>query len=124
MPYKPAVGACHSIVSVRQDPQACAQSNMLQQSCHAPTGSPKRAALAGVQVPDGLLVFFPSYSVMKDCIEAWQMPSTSNNTWSGTIWDRILRQKLAVIEPQVLCNPPALTADLDPAARSLEYHTG
>ena len=25
-------------------------------------------------VPDGLLVFFPSYSVMSGCLDAWQSP--------------------------------------------------
>ena len=56
-----------------------------------------------MQVPDGLLVFFPSYVVLEKCIEFWKMPSTSNRTWTGTIWDRITHQKLAVVEPQVLC---------------------
>ena len=51
-----------------------------------------------VQVPDGMLVFFPSYAVMKSCIDAWQMPTVAR---AETIWERIVRQKQAVVEPQV-----------------------
>ena len=101
MPYESAVGASHRTVIVCLGSQACIQLD----ACSRAVMLPQTVEMAAVQVPDGLLVFFPSYSVMRDCIEAWQMPSTSNNTWSGTIWDRILRQKLAVIEPQVLFKP-------------------
>ncbi|RDD47757.1 Regulator of telomere elongation helicase 1 [Trichoplax sp. H2] len=42
-------------------------------------------------IPDGLLVFFPSYPVMNSCIEHWQ---------SSGIWDRICQHKSLHIEPQ------------------------
>lgn len=51
-----------------------------------------------LQVPDGMLVFFPSYAVMRSCIDAWQMPTVAR---AETIWERIVRQKQAVVEPQV-----------------------
>lgn len=41
-------------------------------------------------VPDGLLVFFPSYPVMKSCQEAWQL--------SG-LWDAINQVKPVFVEP-------------------------
>ena len=44
-------------------------------------------------IPDGLLVFFPSYGVMRSCVEAWQ---THGNP---TIWDRIAAAKHPVVEP-------------------------
>ncbi|RUP44247.1 LOW QUALITY PROTEIN: hypothetical protein BC936DRAFT_149718 [Jimgerdemannia flammicorona] len=47
-------------------------------------------------IPDGLLVFFPSYSVMADCIAAWKQPMGP----SKSIWDRINHHKKAFIEPK------------------------
>ena len=41
-------------------------------------------------VPDGLLVFFPSYPVMKSCQEAWQL--------SG-LWDALNQVKPIFVEP-------------------------
>ncbi|KAK9810499.1 hypothetical protein WJX72_011819 [[Myrmecia] bisecta] len=48
-------------------------------------------------VPDGLLVFFPSYTVLRGCIECWR---SSGLEAGSTIWERITRLKQAVIEPQ------------------------
>lgn len=41
-------------------------------------------------VPDGLLVFFPSYPVMKSCQEAWQLKG---------LWDKIHQTKPIFVEP-------------------------
>lgn len=41
-------------------------------------------------VPDGLLVFFPSYPVMKSCQEAWQLTG---------LWDAINQVKPIFVEP-------------------------
>jgi len=46
-------------------------------------------------VPKGLLVFFPSYSVMDQCLTAWKRSGTSMS-----VWERILRHKMPVIEPR------------------------
>jgi regulator of telomere elongation helicase 1 len=46
-------------------------------------------------VPDGLLVFFPSYPVMKACQEAWQL--------SG-LWDAINQVKPIFVEPNSKVN--------------------
>ncbi|CAN0878268.1 Regulator of telomere elongation helicase 1 homolog [Linum grandiflorum] len=48
-------------------------------------------------VPDGLLVFFPSYYVLDKSIECWK--STDNNN-STPIWERICRYKKPVVEPR------------------------
>lgn len=43
-------------------------------------------------VPSGLLVFFPSYFLMQDCIETWKRKN---------IWDRIQQHKAVFVEPKV-----------------------
>ncbi|GAA0165600.1 DNA helicase [Lithospermum erythrorhizon] len=48
-------------------------------------------------VPDGLLVFFPSYYLLDRCIEFWKTMAQST---SNTIWERICRYKLPVVEPR------------------------
>ncbi|KAK7488471.1 hypothetical protein BaRGS_00020256 [Batillaria attramentaria] len=42
-------------------------------------------------VPNGLLVFFPSYPVMEKCVEYWQ---------SSNVWQRILAYKPVIVEPR------------------------
>lgn len=32
-------------------------------------------------VPDGLLVFFPSYIVMRTCLDYWRKPQPGESTW-------------------------------------------
>ncbi|XP_057773006.1 regulator of telomere elongation helicase 1 homolog isoform X2 [Salvia miltiorrhiza] len=49
-------------------------------------------------VPDGLLVFFPSYYLLEQCISCWKdQQNLSNPT---TIWERICKHKLPVVEPR------------------------
>ncbi|XP_071712250.1 regulator of telomere elongation helicase 1 homolog [Rutidosis leptorrhynchoides] len=50
-------------------------------------------------VPDGLLVFFPSYYLLNLCIDYWKNPSATS-TNSSTIWERICKHKLPVVEPR------------------------
>ena len=40
-----------------------------------------------------MLVFFPSYGVMRSCVEHWR------NTGNPSIWDRVCASKHAVVEP-------------------------
>ncbi|KAH9330651.1 hypothetical protein KI387_002759, partial [Taxus chinensis] len=49
-------------------------------------------------VPDGLLVFFPSYYLLNQCIECWKTMGTSTNL--STIWERICKHKQPVVEPK------------------------
>ncbi|KAI3786063.1 hypothetical protein L1987_45190 [Smallanthus sonchifolius] len=50
-------------------------------------------------VPDGLLVFFPSYYLLNLCIDYWKnMSGTSTN--SSTIWERVCKHKQPVVEPR------------------------
>ncbi|XP_057969056.1 regulator of telomere elongation helicase 1 homolog isoform X2 [Malania oleifera] len=49
-------------------------------------------------VPDGLLVFFPSYYLMDQCIGCWK--SCTNSINSSTIWERICKHKQPVVEPR------------------------
>nr|KYP46912.1 Regulator of telomere elongation helicase 1 [Cajanus cajan] len=48
-------------------------------------------------VPDGLLVFFPSYYLLDQCTGCWKSVSNENST---SIWDRICKHKKPVIEPR------------------------
>ncbi|KAG2187398.1 hypothetical protein INT44_005086 [Umbelopsis vinacea] len=47
-------------------------------------------------VPEGLLVFFPSYAVMTDCIHTWR----SANGQTKSVWDRLNEQKQVFVEPK------------------------
>ncbi|KAF0701694.1 Aste57867_7890 [Aphanomyces stellatus] len=44
-------------------------------------------------VPNGLLVFFPSYSILEHCVNQWQ-------TNGSTIWDRLAALKTIYVEPK------------------------
>lgn len=62
------------------------------------------ARLAAI-VPDGLLVFFPSYTVLRSCIDFWKSSASDGGggvlNFQGTLWDRITKTKQAVLEPSV-----------------------
>ncbi|KAJ0985594.1 hypothetical protein J5N97_003950 [Dioscorea zingiberensis] len=51
-------------------------------------------------VPDGLLVFFPSYYLMDQCIDCWKNMNHASSTDFKTIWERICKNKKPVIEPK------------------------
>lgn len=51
-------------------------------------------------VPDGLLVFFPSYYMLNRCVEYWQTLNQGTSTKPTTIWDRICKHKQPVVEPK------------------------
>ncbi|KAJ0256732.1 Regulator of telomere elongation helicase 1 [Hirschfeldia incana] len=59
-------------------------------------------------VPDGLLVFFPSYYLMDRCIAFWKEGGQRN---SMTIWERISKLKKPVIEPKDSSLFPAAMLD-------------
>eukprot|EP00039_Didymoeca_costata_P012702 m.184272 g.184272 ORF g.184272 m.184272 type:complete len:1168 (-) comp15557_c1_seq4:1905-5408(-) len=46
-------------------------------------------------VPDGVLVFFASYSAMRACIQCWQTQTGNGRN----IWDRIKQHKAPIVEP-------------------------
>ncbi|KAI9107767.1 hypothetical protein K1719_021188 [Acacia pycnantha] len=48
-------------------------------------------------VPDGLLVFFPSYYLLDQCIGCWKNMTNANST---STWERICKQKKPVVEPR------------------------
>ena len=48
-------------------------------------------------VPDGILVFFPSFSVMSVCINTWQRQSPNT---ASSIWEHITRYKWPIVEPR------------------------
>ncbi|WOL00351.1 regulator of telomere elongation helicase 1 isoform X2 [Canna indica] len=51
-------------------------------------------------VPDGLLVFFPSYYMMDQCIECWKDMGHASSRDFSTIWERICKYKKPVVEPK------------------------
>ncbi|KAA6423773.1 MAG: regulator of telomere elongation helicase 1-like [Trebouxia sp. A1-2] len=70
-------------------------------------------------VPDGLLVFFPSYGVLKSCTDFWK--NTSVGGAGGSIWERIVKHKLPVVEPRDSADFPTAAQDFrdklnDPSA--------
>lgn len=48
-------------------------------------------------VPDGVLVFFPSYTVMEQCLSLWRAKSQQDPI---PMFDRIATHKVPVIEPR------------------------
>ncbi|KAL6615001.1 hypothetical protein ACP70R_037271 [Stipagrostis hirtigluma subsp. patula] len=62
-------------------------------------------------VPDGLLVFFPSYSMMDKCVEFWKNRNHANSSNENTIWQRICKHKQPVIEPRQSSNFPSAIED-------------
>ncbi|KIY93099.1 Regulator of telomere elongation helicase 1 [Monoraphidium neglectum] len=59
-------------------------------------------------VPDGLLVFFPAYSVMTSCLEHWKAPPALGG---ASVWERICRYKAPVVEPREAASFPAAILD-------------
>ncbi|KAI3863649.1 hypothetical protein MKW92_053648 [Papaver armeniacum] len=51
-------------------------------------------------VPDGLLVFFPSYYLLDQCIGCWKDLGHAGSTNSTSIWERICKNKQPVVEPR------------------------
>lgn len=54
-------------------------------------------------VPAGLLVFFPSYTLLTACVAFWKSPESSSSggaTAATTVWDRVCKYKHAVVEPR------------------------
>ncbi|CAI5708438.1 unnamed protein product [Hyaloperonospora brassicae] len=49
-------------------------------------------------VPHGLLVFFPSYSILEESLDKWRKPAVSESSLS--IWERIGQQKQIFVEPR------------------------
>jgi regulator of telomere elongation helicase 1 len=74
-------------------------------------------------VPDGLLVFFPSYGVLTSCVEAWKVPPPKGG---AAIWDRICNYKSPVVEPRDSALFPAAAEDFrakldDPVRRGAVF---
>ncbi|EPS66374.1 hypothetical protein M569_08402, partial [Genlisea aurea] len=59
-------------------------------------------------VPDGLLVFFPSYYLLEQSINFWKSVSLTNPT---SIWERICKYKFPVVEPRQASLFPAAVDD-------------
>jgi regulator of telomere elongation helicase 1 len=72
------------------------------------------SALAGMLrvIPDGALVFFPSYGVMSSCITHWQSPAVG-------LWRRICeRKKTALVEARAASELAAQIATFNTAVES------
>jgi chromosome transmission fidelity protein 1 len=61
-------------------------------------------------IPDGVVVFFPSYSYLSHVINTWKKrpPQTTSLAPQSSIWDRLTACKPAFLEPR------ATTTDQDP----------
>ncbi|PSN64687.1 DNA repair helicase [Corynespora cassiicola Philippines] len=49
-------------------------------------------------VPDGVVVFFPSYSYLDTCIAAWKRPRTAQAANSSSYWDAFTKNKPIFLE--------------------------
>lgn len=58
-------------------------------------------------VPDGLLVFFPSYGLLKAAMDAWKVPGVGGIS----VWERISQYKAPVVEPREAALFPDAVAD-------------
>lgn len=58
-------------------------------------------------VPDGMLVFFPSYGLLKSCVDAWK----DIGTGGASVWERISQHKAPVVEPRDSASFPMAAAD-------------
>ncbi|KAL7750807.1 hypothetical protein RI367_003764 [Sorochytrium milnesiophthora] len=58
-------------------------------------------------IPGGLLVFFPSYSVMNDCFNTWKEPQRHQRA-TAVLWDRLAAEKSPIVEPKDKAELPAV----------------
>ncbi|KNC52066.1 tumor necrosis factor receptor superfamily member 6B [Thecamonas trahens ATCC 50062] len=72
-------------------------------------------------VPSGVLVFFPSYSVMLQCMDVWQqrMPNASSS-----MWETISRHKTPFVEPRGSGDLNAQIDEFYAAVRSVSGRSG
>lgn len=67
-------------------------------------------------IPDGILVFFPSYSMLTSCIDHWKDPSQTSS-----IWDRIQQYKAIIIEPRESNKFPEAAAEFKSKLESPDF---
>lgn len=61
-------------------------------------------------IPDGILVFFPSYAVMKSCTDSWKQPRVVASA-GPCVWDSISAHKPIVMEPRETSQFPQAAKD-------------
>lgn len=54
-------------------------------------------------VPDGLLVFFPSYGVLKNCTDFWKNTSVGGTGWAAAVPDQCTAQVAHVDAVDTCC---------------------
>lgn len=69
-------------------------------------------------IPDGLLVFFPSYGVMRSCIDSWK----NSRRGGSSIWERISQYKAPVVEPSESSMFPAAALEYKKLLESREQN--
>lgn len=72
------------------------------------------------QVPDGLLVFFPSYAVMESCLQFWKTTQASSQG-NGTIWAAIGHSKTPFVEPR---NKSELPKTMEQYGKAIDSQKG
>lgn len=78
------------------------------------------AVLSLVQhVPDGVVVFFPSYSYLGTCTAAWKRIGSTSSPTSPSLWDSILRRKPIFLEQRSQSSSDSNVAHPEEARNSI-----
>eukprot|EP00698_Gefionella_okellyi_P017870 TRINITY_DN5291_c0_g1_i2.p1 TRINITY_DN5291_c0_g1~~TRINITY_DN5291_c0_g1_i2.p1 ORF type:complete len:797 (+),score=176.93 TRINITY_DN5291_c0_g1_i2:1244-3634(+) len=70
-------------------------------------------------VPDGVLVFFPSYAVLQTCIDFWQRRRDAH---TPTLWETMHQHKQPVVEPRDSASLATCMADFQNKIRDPSTH--
>lgn len=70
-------------------------------------------------VPDGVVVFFPSYSYLDTCTAAWKRIHSTSVSGSSSLWDSILDTKPVFVEQRSQPSPDSTAAAAEDAKDSV-----
>jgi chromosome transmission fidelity protein 1 len=66
-------------------------------------------------IPDGVVVFFPSYSYLDDCVAGWKRLRTAGDVGSSTLWESLTKVKPIFLEQRSQQRSPEANSSLKTA---------